>query len=90
MRVRTLPGARHDLRQTAEYVAIDNPTAARALIRRIQGRLRDLAVFPRQGRPAGADRRELVIAGTPYVAIYRIAGNEVQVLRVLHGRQRRG
>ena len=36
----------------------------------------------RKGRVAGT--RELVVAGTPFVAIYRVARDEVQMLAVLH------
>jgi toxin ParE1/3/4 len=89
MSVRILRRAEADLRRIKDYIEIDNPAAARAIIRRIRERCLDLADFPHQGRPAGGGLRELVIAGTPYLAIYRIAGDEVRILRVLHGRQRR-
>ncbi|MGX7744025.1 type II toxin-antitoxin system RelE/ParE family toxin [Rhodopseudomonas parapalustris] len=49
-------------------------------------RLRD---FPESGRPGRvAGTRELVIAGTPYVAAYQIVGATIRILRVLHGAQR--
>jgi hypothetical protein len=31
-----------------------------------------------------AGTRELVVAGLPYVVVYRVAGNAVEVLLVLH------
>jgi toxin ParE1/3/4 len=34
------------------------------------------------------ETRELVILGTAYVASYRIVGDEIQVLAVLHGARR--
>jgi toxin ParE1/3/4 len=40
----------------------------------------------RPGRVKGT--RELVIVGTPYIVAYRIKGDAVQVLRVLHGAQK--
>jgi plasmid stabilization system protein ParE len=40
------------------------------------------------GRPGRIEgTRELVISRTPYIAAYRIAGDNVRVLRVLHGAQ---
>ncbi len=48
----------------------------------------DLAEHPelgRVGRVGGT--RELVVTGTPYLLVYRIRGDELQILRVLHGRR---
>jgi toxin ParE1/3/4 len=40
------------------------------------------------GRPGRIDgTRELVINSTPYIAAYRIEGETVRILRVLHGAQ---
>jgi toxin ParE1/3/4 len=39
----------------------------------------------RPGRVAGT--RELVTAGTPYIVPYRVAGDAVQIITVLHGAQ---
>ena len=87
MRLRLTPRARHDLRRIATFIALDNPTAARTVVERILDRCAGLADFPQQGRPAERGRRELVIAGTPYIAVYRVADDEVHILRVLHGKQ---
>ena len=47
-----------------------------------------LAEFPERGRPGRkSDTRELIFTGLPYLAIYRIRGNEVEILRILHGAQ---
>jgi plasmid stabilization system protein ParE len=44
--------------------------------------------FPEMGRKGRIDgTRELVITGKPYIAAYRVAGNTVLVLRILHGAQ---
>jgi plasmid stabilization system protein ParE len=48
-----------------------------------------VATFPRSGRSGRiAGTRELVISRTPYIAAYRIAGDTVRILRVLHGSRR--
>ncbi len=48
-----------------------------------------LAKYPEIGRPGRVrGTRELVVAGTPYIAAYRIMGEVVTVLRVLHGARR--
>lgn len=47
-----------------------------------------LTAFPRRGRPGRVpDTRELVISGLPYVAVYRLKGDVIEVARVLHGAQ---
>jgi plasmid stabilization system protein ParE len=38
------------------------------------------------GKKAGT--RELVIASLPYLAVYRVHENVVELLRILHGAQR--
>jgi len=47
-----------------------------------------LAKFPMQGRAGRiANTRELVLAGLPYLVVYRVSEDEVQILRLLHGAQ---
>ena len=44
---------------------------------------------PQQGKPGRvAETRELVLAGTPYIVVYRIEGAQVQIIAVIHGAQR--
>jgi len=71
-----------------DYIERDSPQAAIALDNRIQVRVESLAEFPESGRPGRVEgTRELVIHSTPYIAAYRIAGDTVRILRVLHGAQ---
>lgn len=58
----------------------------------VDDRIRDQAAllkrFPESGRTGRiGDTRELVISKTPYIAAYRIIGNVVRILRVLHAAQ---
>jgi len=79
-------GARGDLFAVFDYIARDNPTAADAVLDRVEevvSRLEDHPGLGRPGRKAGT--RELVLAGLPYVVVYRVRRGAVQVLRVLHG-----
>jgi addiction module RelE/StbE family toxin len=71
-----------------DYIETDNPQAAIAVDDRIRLSVEGLAQFPEMGREGRIEgTRELVVQRTPYVAAYRIAGDRVQVLRVLHGSQ---
>lgn len=53
---------------------------------RIAGATRRLIDFPDSGRLGRVEgTRELVITRTPYVAPYRIEGDIVRILGVIHG-----
>ena len=55
----------------------------------IYERIDSLTAFPLLGRPGrAADTRELVIPGLPYLAVYRVKGDVIEVSRVLHGAQK--
>lgn len=72
-----------------DHVALDNPAAAQRLARRIVERADLLVVEPRMGhagREAGT--LEHVVTGTAYILVYEIAGDTVNVLSVVHGRNR--
>ena len=80
--------ARQDQAGQVDYIAQDNPLAAVRVGDEIEQQVARLATFPKLGR-AGRVRgtRELVIARTPCIVAYRIKGDAVQILRVLHGAQ---
>jgi toxin ParE1/3/4 len=71
-----------------DYIEEDSPQAAITVDDRIRAQVRRLARYPESGRPGrAAGTRKLVIHRTPYIAAYRIAGDTVRILRVLHGAQ---
>jgi addiction module RelE/StbE family toxin len=71
-----------------DYIEADNPRAAVSVDDRIQTCVEGLAQFPEMGRSGRIEgTRELVASGTPYIAAYRITGDTVRILRVLHGAQ---
>lgn len=78
-----------DLDEAGAYIALDRPGAAAWVAARIREAIEELRRFPeigRQGRVPGT--RELVVSGTPFVVAYRVAGNEVSILAILHGARR--
>jgi len=80
------PTARADLAELVQYIAVDDPAAAYRVHDEIRNQIGTLATHPRIGRPGRViGTRELVIAATPYIAAYRIFGDELTVLRPLHG-----
>lgn len=80
-----LPAAVQALDREYDYLAAKNPQAARAVFSRIVAVVRRLADFPHSGRAGQiAGTRELVIPGLPYLLIYRVHADQVEILRVFH------
>ena len=78
--------ARQDLQAVREYITAANPEAARQVAQRILQAVGLLVEQPGLGRPGRVlETRELVIAGTPYIAAYRVVDDTIVILRVLHG-----
>ena len=74
------------LAEAREYIEIDDPAAAARQIERIELSVNQLRSFPMMGR-AGmrAGTREFAVPGTPYILVYRVKENAIQVVAVLHG-----
>ena len=86
MRVVWLVRALDDLDAIERFIEPENPTAARAVERRIKESVAILGSQPRLGRPGRIARtRELVVPGTPYIVAYTLGGDYVTVLAVIHG-----
>jgi toxin ParE1/3/4 len=79
-----------DLAALHEHISAEDPAAADRVLNRIVLLAESqLSRMPRSGRLGRVpNTRELVIAGTPYFLPYRIVGETIQVLRVIHGARR--
>ena len=78
-----------DLTRAHEYITRENPEAAREIVLRIVDATEHAIQFPefgRSGRVKGT--RELIVADTQYLIVYRVKKNKIHFLRVLHGRQK--
>jgi toxin ParE1/3/4 len=85
VKLRWTDGAIEDPRSAHEYLEAENPTAASEVIDRIVSAVERLEQFPHMGRPGRVDgSRELVVTGTAFVVSYRVRGESVQILAVLH------
>lgn len=71
-----------------DYIALDNPRAAVAQGDRIAHQVSQLVRHPAMGRPGRVEgTRELVISRTPFIVVYRLKSERIELLRVLHGAQ---
>ena len=87
--VRWSQRAQSDLADVFAYIAAENEAAAGRVVERLYAAGQSLAMFPQRGRPARlAGRRELVV--DRYVITYRVRRDEVLILAVEHGAQRKG
>lgn len=82
--------AHDDFRGIIEYIAQDDPAAARNAVTRIDQAVQALAATPtgRKGRVSGT--YEKLVRGMPYIIAYAL-GNEpkghetITILRIVHG-----
>ena len=89
MQVRLSIPAAEDLEHICEWIERDNPEAARRVARTIYdecGRLKD---FPHIGRVSRrmAGRRELIFTPLPYIAVYQVTPDAIEISRIFHGAQ---
>lgn len=86
MRVAFTAAAKRDLRAIVDYVALDNPAAAKKVYRAIVALTHQLADFPQMGHAGRLPHtRELALAGLPYLIVYQVTANTVTILAVFHG-----
>jgi toxin ParE1/3/4 len=85
LRIEWLRSAIASRRKQLAYVAESNPQAAIEIGSRIDASLLRLTDHPEIGRKGRIqDTRELPIAGTPFIIVYRIEPDALLVMRILH------
>ena len=79
--------ATRDIRNITDYIAKDNPGAARKVAGRIRESIRQIAGFPNLGH-AHADLRDSslrVYRVYSYLIVYRTDAKRVSIVSVVHG-----
>ena len=90
MRIRwTTPDA-SDLTGICDYIEEhDGLEAARKIAIRIYKGVEGLGPLPHRGRPGRKPgMRELVFPGLPFLAVYRVRLDAIEINRILHGAQK--
>jgi toxin ParE1/3/4 len=83
------PEAAADFAAIVSYIHEDNPSAAEQVAHAISGRITSLLSFPKLGRSGRIKgTRELVLSPLPFIAVYRVTDEAVEIVRLLHGAQR--
>jgi len=89
MIIRWMPLAEQDLDFAYDYIRQDSPGAAKRIVSRIISAVGILTRHPlagREGRVGGT--REMVVGRTPFIVAYRLRGDEIQILAVIHSAKR--
>lgn len=88
LRLKWTRRALEQLVEAQDYIAQDNPSAAQQVGERIAESIRLLLTQPRMGhRGRVAGTYEWIVRRTPYFLVYKLQGNELIILRVIHGKQ---
>jgi toxin ParE1/3/4 len=77
-----------DLQSIVDYISDFNPNAAHRLVNRLEERWELLVTQPRSGvlrGDLGTGLREVIVG--EYLSIYRLDGDDIEIVRVLHGRR---
>jgi toxin ParE1/3/4 len=90
MRIRWTPAAAADLQSVSDYLKEHHPHYREATIRRVYADIQSLKEWPHLGRVGREEgTRELLFLPLPYVAVYRVREQNIEVLRIYHGAQGR-
>ena len=85
MKTRYTRRALLDLAEIHDYIAAEDPAAARRVVAEIEREIAQLEAHPRLGRPGRIEgTRELVVSRFLYVVAYNDLEREIQVLSVIH------
>jgi len=89
MELRWSMPAAEDLERICDWIARDNPDAARRVAKTIYAGCARLKDFPYLGRQSlrMSGRRELYFPPLPYVAVYQVKASAVEISRIFHGAQ---
>ena len=90
MRIRWTPAAAADLQQINNYLNEHHPNYRHRTMRKIHDVLRSVKQFPNRGRRGREEgTREILFQPMPYIAVYRLREQSVEVLRIWHTAQNR-
>lgn len=90
MRIRWTPAAAADLQNIGDYLRKYHPRLRQPTLRKLYESVRSLKDSPYRGK-SGLEEgsRELHFPPMPYVAVYRVRVQTIEVLRVYHTAQNR-
>ncbi len=89
MQIIWLSSAQNDLRLIRDYIFTENPQAAKKVALRLLDKTALLADMPEMGRSGRVNgTKELVFQDIPFIVVYQLATERIEVLRILHTSQK--
>jgi toxin ParE1/3/4 len=86
MALRFSPASENDLQEIHEFIAADKPLAANEFVNRLERACERLMQYPLLGQSCDGVRPGLrMLTEGNYVIVYRMSGEHIEVVRVLHG-----
>jgi toxin ParE1/3/4 len=84
----SLPAA-EDLERICTWIERDNPEAARQVAATIYNGIAQLKNLPGAGRTSTrmSGWRELIFSPLPYIVVYRVKDDTIEIARIYHGAQ---
>jgi toxin ParE1/3/4 len=90
MRIRWTPPAAADLQHISDYLKAHNPQYREPTMRKTYEKIQGLKHAPHVGRPGRIEgTRELLFLPMPYVVVYRVHDDAIEVWRIWHTSQSR-
>ena len=90
MRIRWTPAAAADLQQVSDYLKAHHPHFRQPTMHKVYAAIQSLKAWPNRGRLGREEgTRELLFPPLPYIAVYRVKEQSIEVLRIYHGLQDR-
>lgn len=89
MSVRFTRRAINDLASIREYISHDNPVAASRMAVELAAACDKLELFPERGKPGLRKGTRELTTVWPYVVVYRISGDDIDIVAIWHGAQDR-
>jgi addiction module RelE/StbE family toxin len=91
MRIRWTPPAAADLQSISDYLREHRPQYRQPTMRKLYERIRALKDAPYLGRPGRIEgTREILFTPMPYIAVYRVREQTIEIWRIWHTAQDRG
>jgi len=88
--IRWTPAAASDLQPVSDYLSENHPQYRHPTLRKVYAAIQSLKDLPYRGRVGRQEgTRELILSPLPYVAIYRVNDQSIEVLRIYHAGQDR-
>lgn len=90
MRIRWTSAAAVDLQGISDYLKDHQPQYRAATMRKLYEEVQSLKHWPHRGRPGREEgTREILFPPMPYLAVYRVREQSIEILRIWHTAQHR-